>query len=319
MKCLEIRLHPRSLFPLTIPSDTIFGAICSAASDLGYDIDSLLLRFASSSPPFILSSAFPFVKPDVYRYFFPLPIVPPYPFTITEESLEGQKMVKETRFVYSEIFLDLMKGNLTENDLIEKHDSYELHNGMLFPNSAKLSITIEDRDQPHNLINRVSGQTDKFFFNSGFSFRNAGLFFFMSIADEGCEEMIFSALRLLQDRGIGGRVSQGMGQFTFNYERRRPDSPYFKSPDSPCFISLSRYIPTQDEFSEFGENKWYDPVPVRGKSGDGIMKKSVIMLREGSIFKNLHRCTYGSVVTVRDSPQAVTCGYAFPVSYGRTS
>jgi len=318
MKCLEIRLYPQSPFPLIISADTLFGAICSACVDLGYPVENMISMFNSKRPPFLLSSAFPFVKSGPY-YFFPMPILQSVSFPVNESTLEGQKKVKSARFVHKSIFIKMIQGQLTEKMLIEQHESYELYHGFLFPNIKQFSLQIDDRDFPHNTINRVSGHTEEFFYHQAYSFQNSGLFLYVKIFDQKYEEILFSAFRLLQDRGIGKRISTGMGQFRFECV---PNPKFFEDTNienPPFFLTLSRYIPSSDEFSGFSRDLWYHPVPLIGRSADGIMKKQVIMLQEGSVFKHLRNKHYGSLVCVRDisgSP-AVSYGFAFPVPFGK--
>ena len=66
-------LYPRSLFPERLPSNTLFGAVCSAMADLGLPVDSLIAAYDSVRSPVLLSSSFPFGTDGSGRWGFFVP------------------------------------------------------------------------------------------------------------------------------------------------------------------------------------------------------------------------------------------------------
>jgi len=76
-------------------------------------------------------------------------------------------------------------------------------------------------------------------------------------------------------------------------------------------MTLSRLLP--DSLSPFGREIWYDLVTIRGRSQDGVAKKKVLMLSEGTFFKNTGKPWYGRIACVREEPPMVEFGVAFPI------
>lgn len=90
---------------VSLPSDTLFSALVDGWRRLGGDVDAWLTPFLASppEPPFLLTSAFPFVG-DVR--FYPMPVDPARLFA---EPQSG-KRVKRIRWLSEELFVRALKG-----------------------------------------------------------------------------------------------------------------------------------------------------------------------------------------------------------------
>lgn len=111
------RLHFRSGFHLgvrgvnqeesntTLPSDTLFAAFTDGWRRLGGDVDAWLAPFcaAPSNPPFLLTSAFPFVGGV---RFYPMPVDPGRLFSTPPSG----KRVKRIRWLSEALFRRALKG-----------------------------------------------------------------------------------------------------------------------------------------------------------------------------------------------------------------
>ncbi|HDQ07603.1 MAG TPA: type III-A CRISPR-associated RAMP protein Csm4 [Methanoculleus sp.] len=303
-------LTPESLFPRGLASNTIFGAVCAVGAELGYDIDGLIARYLDD-PPFLLSSGFPCVHhtDGTVSHFFPVPITPPYPVTTKAEYI-ALKAYKKVRYVGEEEFRNLCGGEITVADLITGIGSrYHIHGGICTADPAATDFIQGIREVPHNQINRRSMASEQFYHTEGAFYGSArdglrsGLFFLAEFGDPAWEQPFTGAMRLLEDRGFGQKKSSGAGKFHLTTER-------FESlPQEGRYrISLSRFIP--NDLREFGEEIWYDLVSARGRSADGVMKKQVFMLSEGTTFAASNGTAVGKVVHVRGTPPAVEYGMA---------
>ncbi len=301
-----VYLTPRSTFPATLPSNTLFGAICTGLFSLGYDLDGLIARYPED-PPFILSSAFPYVTSGGRsHHFLPCPLLPP-PETRREEDFDNARRFKRIRYLHEDLFRDLAGGDLRRTDLISGLDDYVADRGMLAREGDMLTLQRDEVEIPHNRINRLSSESEAFYHTYGSIFRNGGYYFLIRFHDTTWEPPVRAALRFLEDQGIGPRTSGGQGQFSLSFG----DMTIPEQPEEPYLMTLSRFTP--DTLTAFEGRAWYDLVSIRGRSGDGVMKRRISMLTEGSVFANLHRPSYGSVAVVRDSPRVVEYGMAFPV------
>ena len=301
-----VYLTPRSTFPAAYPSNTLFGAICTGLSDLGYDVDGLISRYPED-PPFILSSTFPYVTAGGrIHHFLPCPLLPPLDLR-REEDFDNAKRFKRVRYLHEDVFRDLAGGDLRLADLIAGLGDYAIDRGMLARESKTPVLERDEVEIPHNRINRLSSESEAFYHTYGSMIRNGGYYFLIRFYDTAWEPPVRAALRFLEDRGVGPRTSGGQGQFTLSFG----DMAIQEQPEEPYLMSLSRFAP--GSLAAFGGMVWYDLISIRGRSGDGVMKKKISMLAEGSVFANLHRPSYGSVAVVRDSPQVVEYGMAFLV------
>ena len=78
------------------------------------------------------------------------------------------------------------------------------------------------------------------------------------------------------------------------------------------FITLSRFIPNEDDLSKINEYSSYEIGSKRGKSPAGEIRKQIRFFKEGSVFPNYNKY-YGKIVeSGKDSP-AIEYGFAFPV------
>jgi len=316
MECDCVYLTPKSLFPTSLPSNTIFGAICIGLKEIYGDeeLKKMLALFSEGTIPFILSSAFPFVGDSKDKHhFFPKPIDEPFEGTITDY-LDQAKRFKKARYVHQSVFNAWINGTLSELDIIKDFDKKYHVSGVLLTHKEEMDLDfgLIVADTPHNVLNRLSNKSENFYYSTGAYYRNAGLFFLIKFLDESYRSKIMAALRFIEDRGFGGDISSGRGQFELNFVE---STELIKEPEeADAFTTMSLYSP-DNEFNSLDKNRiWYELTKIQGRSSDGRMKKSVFMFKEGSTFPLLNLEFYGGVKEVRPAPKRVVeYGLAFPV------
>lgn len=299
-----IYLKPLSLFP-TLHSDTIFGALISAAKEIYPEkFQEMLDKFKKGNPPFLVSSAFPYIEGEGGRVrFFPKPLLEPQ----KHDDLEVSKKIKKTRYVEESIFQTwLTRG---EQEIIERNDEYQLQDGLLYQKTLGSDFIFDVATIPRNTINRVTNASENIFYSSGVAMKGLGLFFMVRFMDDSYEDVLKGCLCFLKDRGFGADISVGKGHFDYEISDEN-----LLSTDGKSFITLSRYIPLIDELNAVGDELWYELGSKRGRSSSGSLRKEVKFFREGSTFKSLDKPFYGCLI--ESGEEAVEYGMAYPVGIG---
>jgi len=200
---------------------------------------------------------------------------------------------------------------------------------MIIKNMGKIPIRVfQSMDVQRNVIERLSGTTTEgglFYTEEMFFGKNAGLYFLVKIlrneiSGNKLEDMLNSALRFIQDRGIGGDVSVGKGHFEVEFLSRFNWVKELTNPNA--FTTLSLYYPA-DEFSSFSSNRermWYKSVKRKGKveasfvDVKNVWKESLMMFSEGSTFPLRDKEIYGrNHLSKKEEYEIQHYGFAFPV------
>jgi len=327
-----IYLKPRSAFPYPLHSDTIFGALCVGIQEL-YGNDKLenLLSSFNTKLPFLVSSAFPFIEANNKRvHFFPNPIIKPQKIeNLDVKKLKKAKAYKKTKYVSEWIFNQIISEKLNAMDLIEGIENiYKVKSGLLFDSNQKLVFKIATIDTPRNAINRINGSTD-IFYSSGTYFEHSGLFFMVKYKNQSCKKLVKPVWRFLQDRGIGGDISSGKGEFKVEFGKSN-NNPIEEPEDTNAILTLSLYHPSKDEIKEFANRKegiWYNLITRKGKSKGrkaiGSWRKSIRCFGEGSTFPDIRLDKYGKIETILEKDKSklnhdiIQYGIAYPVKIKR--
>jgi len=255
---------------IILHSDTLFSAIANSFSML-YDMEESFF----SSPPFTISSAFPYYRDTI---FFPKPTK----LKISPGQFEkSRKKIKKAKFVSERVFNKFINGE--EISISEKN----FHNTDFISEKPIEETIYVMQERPRSAIPRANGETTIFYSNAVKFGENSGLYFFATFESENIKKQFDSALYLLGDSGIGGERSAGYGKFTFKSE----EAPEIGKKDGKYFIALSLYYPNEDEIkSGILQNARYSILTrqnwIFSGTAQPIRSKSVRMFAEGSIFKN---------------------------------
>lgn len=328
-----VYLKPKSYFIHSFPhSDTLFGAICWGIRLLYGEstLKGILASFANGSPPFLLSSTFPYIDLEEKRiHLLPKPERPPLEkFPTTLEDTERIKDFKKIAYVSSSIFTKIIQGKLSEENLYNfffnreyiKIGSILMEKELIIKDLSQL---IYDVDIPRNAVNRLTGGTIEgrlFYDKSLFLSKNSGIYFFIQFNhSQKLEKQIHTVINFFADRGIGGDVSSGKGQFDVEIK----EGTFFTEPENAnTFVTLSLYYPNRNDWENFKEDLvWYEQIRRKGKIESAftpftdIWKKSVLMFKEGSTFPLIEGVNYyGENPIVKEKPFNIQqYGYAFPV------
>jgi len=281
-----------------IHSDTLFSAFCHSYFLLYGEkrLNELLKKFKENTPPFLISSAFPYREE---KYYFPVPL----------NQVSKRKELKKIKFIEKDGFERLIKGESLD-EIIEDEN---------------LETLPKDEDEknpwwivqnPRVALSRLNFHPGEnyFFFSEVFYKKNSGLFFLIDYKDENFEKEFISTLNLLSQEGIGGDRTVGKGLF---------DKPEFRElelqyPESNSIITLSLYSPNGDEISDIKDG-FYEIIERSGyifsPFGRNLRRKSVRMLVEGSVFLSGKK---GRIVDV--TPEifkkhpVYRYGFCFPIS-----
>lgn len=336
--CLSFK---SSMTSLGVHSDTLFGALCWGYRHIygKESIETLLEKFDSGKPPFILSSGFPWLE---YRgektYFYPKPHIK-FEFMDKGYNIKAQAIFNKLKYIPEDLFMALTEGILSTEKIAFRRYSvgkkkewgfnaldrdYIMGRDAVFPREVAEGLRLDGfykrAEVPGNAINRLTMATDEnlYFREEVFLREESGIFFLLN-ASSNVVDGLRASMNYLEDRGIGGEISTGKGQFNVISMK---DFKGFERPQD-AFVTLSLYCPTSDEISGFNEdNTWYEPVVRKGKIESAFVKRrnpwkdKLLMFSEGSIFPTSEERYYGHCPIVREEPHTIRqYGLAFPVQF----
>lgn len=306
-----VYLEPCSTFP-KLHSDTLFGALTYAINMLYPNIiDEMIEKLDNFEPPFLISSPFPYIKfdNDSKLRFYPKLILGN---DLSNLKINDLKKYKDVKYLDEDIFLKIISNELTELDIINNLDDYNIiFSSLLTKNEINLDEFGFGRNIiPNNKINRLNNETE-IFYSDGDTYYNSGLFFIVKLFDERYEKIIKSSMKFLKDRGFGKDISTGKGHFDYEIEY---DDIFDNFDDGNSFVTLSRYIPCKNELKFIQNNSFYEISSKRGRSSNNEIRKQIRFFNEGSVFPNFKE-DYGKIVNSGKINPSIEYGYAFPIRF----
>lgn len=287
-----------------IPSDTLFSAFCHSYLLLfgKSELEIMLTNFYNCTPPFLISSCFPFSNST---FFLPVPKNPEH---ISHS--EDYKKYKKVQYVEKSAFERLITNTQSEiqytDNTVPSLDR---------DNTQKIySINV----LPRVSLSRLNNSPGENYFHFGeVTFKeNCGLYFLVDFKNDEFKELFFDAvLRLMQDEGIGGDRSVGKGIFTYKKEENFAIE---VNANAKWCVNLSLYSPKENEIDNLRDG-YYELVERKGyifsPEIKSLRKKSAVFFKEGSIFpsKKIGRLLN---VTPETSPHSVyQYGFALTLPY----
>lgn len=337
-------LRPKSLSLVGYPkSDTLFGALCWGIRFISGNetLEKMLEDFRNGDPPFVISSAFPCFVPvkTVVEYLLPMPsFTPPSKFfelsASKRKDIVGKyKNLKKVRWADTSLVLDILKGRVTIYDILESIEKvkdsgkgdwcfqdYNYKNGVLSRHDVPI---YKEVDMVGNAINRITSSTGgNFFFYKGYAMSRRGAIYFVIKYRKNCEHVVRSALRFLEDRGIGGKMSSGKGAFEIIQIQEDLDDNLAEMSSGKTMLNLSTYIPTHEEIVQFknaGRKPIYNLLVRGGVIESGLAGESnpwkarTMCFGEGSLFPAIENHeVYGWNPVVHDEKYEVQqYGFSF--------
>lgn len=309
-------------------SDTLFSAICLSHLQLYGEVD-FLRNFKDGSPPFLLSSAFPYYKVrDKMIFFFPKPHVPLWSY---QES-RFIKDLKDVHFLSKQVFEEwlaegfesVLEGLKSGRFRIVDKSILTSVNEVDFLETEKLQLC-RDLTTPRNRLNRLNMSSDLYYAGATLYHLNSGMYFLLDLKENSeFFGRVFCCLNLLRDEGIGGERTIGYGRFDYFSEKLdilEPD-------DAEAFLTLSLYHPTLEEVEKFlaKKERWSYRLITRGGYPQSPLirhyrlRRSVRMMVEGSVFPKVEgKNVYGDFLEVLTEEETgahavYRYGYAFPIA-----
>ena len=311
-----VYIKPKSLFP-ELHSDKLFGAILSTMADLyPSKIDEVIDKFQSNQPPFIISSAFPFLEIENRKIrFFPKVLVDEE--ILFSGEMDTIKKFEKIKYFQEDIFFKILMGDISINDILNNFDDYYTVDDLLLVEELDIKNCYKKVTVQQSWTNRLNN-SNKPFFAEGIRYNNfCGVFFNIKIFDNEFENILISIFRLLKDRGFGSNISIGRGHFEYIIEEKD----LFESHNSKFstkenyFVTLSRFIPTKEDISFVNKNSNYELGFKRSISRLNERRNQVIFFKEGSTFFANENEFYGQLVNA--GKKSVEYGFAFPLKIKR--
>lgn len=317
-KINKIKIKLKSGLLTDLQSDTIFGHFCWRFREIKgeEDLTRFLDLYLQRNPIFTVSNSFYEYNDDKKSFIFlPRPLVPiDIKYEEKEKNEKNKKKKKVIDFLKNKCNKKLSSFTLNEFNYAIKGDNENLNseieermkkNTKFEPVKPDLRVSVEiDR----NILSNKKGQLFSYapsYLNKDYSF-----VIFVKIIDEkkfndfNCKEILKETFEL----GFGKKKSSGYGELEFiSFEEF---SGFIEPSDSNGFITLSNYLPSEDDGLE---DYSYDFHVKYGKLGEEYalsknpFKKPIILIKPGSTFKTkvvkdfYGRCTgNGEISTIKE-------------------
>lgn len=287
-------IKPLGPFSTPLRSDTLYGhIICASATlDGSEGAESLIHDFENSSPPFVLSSAFP-------EGMLPMPTLPPIPRSAFKklaaerkefkeemfDALEAAKRFKKLLFVPESILYE-NSGVLSREYLFTRW----LDRPALFAGQGRDGIACEL--EPHNSIHRMTDtvleQGGFYLSESVWRLPDARLSIYVKTDDRSRFERYFD---YIADTGYGADRSTGKGYFSYKRDESFVSTPF--SGEGNAMLSLS--VCSATDLSGFTGS--YDIFAKYGRAWSGFgernpYKKPFAAFAEGAVFTQMPTSGY---------------------------
>lgn len=310
-----IYIKPKSLFP-ELHSDKIFRAILSVMNELyPSKIEEVKEKFKLGEPPFLISSAFPFIEYNNKKIrFFPKILLNQE--IIFSDDMEIIKKFEKIKYYQEEIFFKILMGELTVNDILNNFNDYYLIDNLLLIEDLDLKNCYKKVTVQQSRINRLNN-SNKSFFSEGLQFNNfCGLFFSIKIFDDEFYNILLSVFRLLKDKGFGNNISIGRGHFDYYVEKKDifelHNSKFSSNED--YFVTLSRFIPTCEDITFIDTNSNYELGFKISTNRWDNKQHQIIFFKEGSTFHS-NKIFSGKLMDLGN--KSLEYGFAFPLKIKR--
>lgn len=312
-----------------IHSDTLYSAIFTVWSHIFPDeVGSYI---GAASPPFLLSSAFPF---QGQAEFYPKPLAP--------MKLDiDRKHFSRVQFIEAELFQEILSGGKPSFDPKDtrqngrfwikpnpdkhvgqpKEPSPQNGRTLLGPPETPIMHEVE---VPRVVIDRITNQGMLYYVSELHFGKNAGLFFWVRFNVPDIRSRLMQVLRVLGDEGIGLDRSSGKGLFKVN-DDDISDEAVPGPNDAARFLTLSLFHPQEEEVkSNLLHCSGYELVQRGGYvSGRSYRRKTLTMFTEGSVFSGSPTAAFGDkeIVLPQDfegstlNNSIYRYGYAFPIGF----
>jgi len=263
-------------------SDTLKSAIYSVLIQLYTEWKNKAEEFFYG---FNISSCFPYYENE---FFLPkIQLKRKFEFKgISEE--KHAKTSKNIEFISFEVF----KNYLNNDSITVSEKQLSADSKFIFEKELDEKIYVLKSHVQQRV--KISGfdETDPFFSDRIFFSEKAGIYFLVSFKDENLKHIVLQSLKILGNYGVGTDRTVGNGFFEIDEEISKLE---FKVDNADAFATLGLYLPDKEEVEKIDlDNSSWGLVKRDGyMSGSEfikfrhLLKKSIYMFTEGSVFKTL--------------------------------
>lgn len=287
-------------------SDSLFAALTSAlATSSGPEaVQHWIGQFTAGTPALVLSSAFP--RAGSVR-FFPMPLKH---FPSGGPAALPVKTLKKIKYLSETLFKEMLNGaDLAA--LVQKGRG--LQDGQFLISAAEfdtLPVSLRNSDlkvfkidqRPRVVIGRESSQSTLYHTGQVTFSEDCGLWFAARWLrnEPALQQQFENMLGMLGDAGLGGERSSGFGKAAL----QKMGSLNLPDPNGAAWVSLSRYLPAEDEtpallspqaaYAIETVGGWIYSTGVKSER-----RRSINMLTEGSVIGRLDKSAPGQMVDVQ--------------------
>ena len=283
-------------------ADTLFSALCNAWARYQIltpaEMEGLRDRF-NTEPPFLLSSAFPWVAGKIEAHYLPKPLVEcqwlnEFPGEVYEKVLL-KKTLKKAAYVPAPYFQHWLEPS---ESLLEDKVLDDIAAEMTgFQNETVTHI------RPQHAQDRLTGASELYHLGQVSYNRDlSGLYFVVQLLDAAWENILNQALQALAVEGIGGERNFGLGRFAVDWSHGQLmdladiDELQFIIPNSEAangrlFCVLAPFHPMEAEYTVIQHDIAcrYSLIRKKGwsfshRTFHQMKKASVTVFGEGSVF-----------------------------------
>ena len=260
----------------TIHSDTLFSGIVNqwVKVPAAYDIDDLISKLNSNSPPFRISSAFPYRGTE---YYLPIP-------RGTDELY--MDVSKDIPYLELSDFLELANGNRSRLAKISRKNP--------------VAEFITGLTSPRVTIDRLANVSNPYQLTGWKMAEGSGLYCLLDIQDETIKDTLELCIRMLGDAGIGSDRNVGYGTFDPEISPISDDSNWtelflYRTGEEISYCTLSLCCPANNsETKENSEAKEAISYGIISRNGWILSNSSFVQMKrreckmfsEGSLFKS---------------------------------
>ncbi len=278
-------------------ADTLFSALCIEALNIGGEEKlNKFIEYAKKGK-FKISDSFPYIDKTL---FIPKPFMPLDIKEDRKSDSKEKKAYKKLKYIPVDKIDSYLKGDLDvlkTNKEIKELGKYDERN--------IAAVRREEDAEPYYLgIYRFS--------------EKGGLYIIVEFEEENYKNEFEELLKSLSYTGIGGKVSSGLGKFTFEEEKipNKLEKRLDNIDNSKIKMSLSLCIPENDKIDDALENAYYR---IEKRSGfvysttysDTLMrKKDLYVIQSGGCFEKIFE---GEIVDVSINGAHPVYRYAKPL------
>ena len=250
-----------------LPSDRLYSTLCWGVHECwgAGAVDEYSAACLRGTPPWLVSSAFPFVDGTAY---VPKPLLP-----LPQAWIPHARSLKSTQWIPLEAFRDWIAGDAADGD-------------SLVQASARVRTALTEDIQPHVALDRTNADP-QLYHTDGLAFRpGSGLYFFVRVEDDAWSEFVRGALRVLADAGVGARRSAGLGHFRAEVLSAPPECRNWGAAPPGAWCLLSRLSPHPESAGALLAGATFGVTEVGGWVSDAqVRRRRVRLLTEGSVFR----------------------------------